>query len=103
MISDAIHPIDVNHYLAQRAQNVILIVLVCFGADFDQASETISRDELVDKFFIVGEDLLEREERATEFSSARVVQFLDTGMDSRIRGKINKRWWESSPDRELGS
>jgi hypothetical protein len=38
MISDAIHPVDINHYLAQRAQNVILIVLVCFRADFDQAS-----------------------------------------------------------------
>ena len=85
MISDAIHPVDVNHYLAQRAQNVILIVLVCFRADFDQASETISRDEFVDEFFIVCEDLLEREERAAEFSSARVVQFLDARVDSRIR------------------
>ena len=85
MISDAIHPVDVNHYLAQRAQNVILIVLVCFRADFDQASETISRDKFVDEFFIVCEDLLEREECAAEFSSARVVQFLDARVDSRIR------------------
>ena len=85
MISDAIHPVDINHYLAKRAQNVVLIVLVCFRADFDQASETIARNELVDEFFIVSEDLLEREERAAEFSPARVVQFLNTGMDSRFR------------------
>lgn len=66
VLDDAVHPVDVEHHLAERPQDVVLVVLVGLGADFDQARQAVVLDELVDEVLVLLEDLLEGEEGAAQ-------------------------------------
>ena len=44
-------------------------------ADLDEAGESVPFDELVDQFFVILKDLLEREKGSSEVPSFGVVQF----------------------------
>ena len=82
MLGNAIHPIHIDHNLAQCAEDIVLIVLIRLRANLDQAVKSIALHKLVHKLLVVLKDLFQREERTAKVTTLAIVQLFNTGVDT---------------------